>query len=272
MLEMKIASGYLRKIEPGQIDQEHDPPLLTAVESDDGQQNLGLEFYLRKPKLALIIESGGTDLTLDEHRLRSNGVDIVPTFDEAINTGADHEFLILVNPTAEELQVATERRAACQPASYGAADSSQSTLGGWLARTCSTFGSPRLEVVREYLWKASITSAGLELTKFTVKNGRQTLSAGAEHTSCIFSIITEPLRQAANPEELFYYEPYETRSPTGFVLNNYSHDGRWQSTIIMSWSKQQVSKSQSLMSAFSASRRRIVESIRVSRDVASKKY
>jgi hypothetical protein len=115
MREIMICAAYLRGVELEDLEQRHEPPLLTIVPVDnDGKDitsvpnsqhaNLGYRFYISLPKELMIIVSSSHIAFLDDgkrHILRQQGIDIVadPAAMEAVlGGGIEHTFFVWLNP------------------------------------------------------------------------------------------------------------------------------------------------------------------------------
>jgi hypothetical protein len=115
MREIMICAAYLRGVELEDLEQRHEPPLLTIVPvNDDGEDitdlsnsqkvNLGYNFYISFPKELMIIDASSHVASLeDETRLilRRQGIDIVAdqaAIEAALAAGIEHTFCVWLKP------------------------------------------------------------------------------------------------------------------------------------------------------------------------------
>ena len=250
VLEMKIAAAYLRQIDPAQIDDDHAPPLLQAF-AREGNQGLGYKLYLKRHRLALVLdfdenqplESRGSD------DLKKKGVEVeegeARLDDEA--SIEEHDFLVLVRPTADDLECVAKNAEALpqrilicdsQPNSsiYGEdcfAQVEQSELE-------SKLKSGNAAEISCWLWERWTESVFNDQPYPTLKKGSQdhqfTICEGGGTGTFLFDLHGEfdasthqkGDSDASARQEADYYEPYGSRTPTGNILANTLDWGSFQ--------------------------------------------
>lgn len=239
MLEMKIAASYLRKKSPAEIDADHNPPLLTAINQGG---NLGFELYLLRPKEALIIEPQGDSFKNLASRAKPFGIDVVGSIKEQLSKAdAQHDFLILVSPSDAdyaELQKNSEalprRIFVCRETLTGARNELKKQELLKILRSCTAMS------VRAYLWQKWVASNTDNPQLLTIKKAAGTAEVetllGNENNpqdqSIFFDNHGQRFGQFGTPDKVLYYEPYESKSPTGLILNYLPNDDFIKQTLL----------------------------------------
>jgi hypothetical protein len=239
LLEMKIAAAYLRKISPTEIDDEHQPPLLKAI---NHQGNLGYEFYLLRPKEALLIESEGDSFHRFATRVKPFGIDVVKDIKLYLaSRDARHDFLIVDSPT-EEQEVEFQTQSEMLPSRIFKCVDSPADERRELNRQelLDYFREGTDQSLRHYLWEkwvgASIRGPQFPSIKLAKGEDPVTTLLGEpgqpENETIFFDNHGLYSRTLVRPHEMLYYEPYETKSPTGLLLSRLPEDELSKETLL----------------------------------------
>ncbi|MCI0603402.1 hypothetical protein L0156_10355 [bacterium] len=253
VLEMKIAAAYLRKLDPDLIDEEHKPPLLTARINHDN--NLGYEFFLLKPKFALVIHPDSMNLTLNN--LKEWGIETLPAKKvKSERDPRDHEFAVLIGDSAQanranhlnggvlRKSIFSRRCLALHKAEVDqwprmSIISIQNNLWEkWAAEFCNA----RPSIIRcsggcmfDSIGSASVTSLPVNGSPIFLFDNHGEYLARKNCKSCdthheyvencrnCVRVLEEDLTEAmaeAYVNKFAYYEPYSSNSPIGFLMNN----------------------------------------------------
>lgn len=236
MMEMKIAAAYLRKIAPADVDAEHRPPLLTAVNHDG---NLGLEFYLLRPKEALVIEAQGDTFHKLRRRVEQFGVDVVK--DAGTRADTRHDFLIIDSPTEGQL-AELRRRSEALPGRVFVCRNGAAEKYGELRRQelLKILGTGMAQDIRSYLWREWVAAGAegerLPSIKKAMGSGPPVTLLGDEdrpwNECIIFDNHGEHFGRLTVAKEAMYYEPYESKSPTGLILSKLPDDESLRQTLL----------------------------------------
>lgn len=254
ILEMKTAATYLRKIEPALIDDFHatvtndisEPPNILVADSDENG-NLVYEFFLLKHKQALVVCFNQSllrkDLEPAQAKLKNDGVDFLfcasvndfkEKFADELDNSATHDFLILLDPTQAEYDFFKSYKKMLpsrvflyseKPVSDSCEDWSQRLEKNALLEKLKDADG---DAVNLYLWKALVSGENDE-NDFSVINYkseneepvRLLNAAGKESAKIVFDCHGAAYKCGKfSLEDVFYYEPYGSVSPTGLLIGN----------------------------------------------------
>jgi hypothetical protein len=259
LLEMKIAAAYLRKIEPALIDHDseesagaepreiaHDGLEILEAVSRDG--NLSYVLYVLKPKHALFIEFGQDGLRQHEERWRGKGLDVCEynsdEYKQLLNAGANHDFLVLMSPSHEQYEdimvhqkELPNRVILCGEKPLESAAGPQGRLMPQAeTREVLQASSAEQEVVRLWSnWTGLTTDDGC-LASMLISDGDRCDdikpifipgTASEDRPKWIFLDRHGAIfRTCGDPEQMTYYEPFQSKSPTGMIFIEQAERGQ----------------------------------------------
>jgi hypothetical protein len=255
VLEMKIAAAYLRRIGPAEVDAQvktdevdgkkerfielsrnsrtvTEPPILSPFL--DRQGNLGYKLYLEKPKIALIASEKGDELISAEMKgdLETIGIEEVTYGAVDLSKGTEHEFLVCVNPTQDQISKAYHSNQR-----FLVTDESNLALQNVLK-------TRDVITIRHMLWDQKVSGMLSRATMCRATNCdnvdtwfKNSYADGSftiffdNHGSCYKG--EPPSSRGCSQydfDSMFYYEPYPTNGPTGLILERIQKLAEWENS------------------------------------------
>ncbi len=251
ILEMKICAAYLRRVAPELIDtgMPEEYPLLEAVDVDG---NLGYRFYLPTPNEALIVDPKNSIPEKDELNecLKISGSQIVDVaeFKRLLYKNVQHFFLVLVNPTAEILELVNKNRTAL-PTRILTTDPNFEQyphIPYWLLNLSIENNMDVSNPMMSNLWHSWIKHKNPKAMLFIRPENSQVLDNWEYDNICqastkvesvlsvnsdkqyivfdrhgmVFKNDPPSLKKLIEKQKIIYYEPVEYNQPTCFIIEN----------------------------------------------------
>ena len=234
IIEMKIAAAYLRKIAISKLDYGFDKPLLRAVkvpiENSRSAFYLGYEFYLKKPREILIVDTGSY---IKQEKAANNyinsGIRVISLKElgENPNNIFSHEFIIVLG----KHNLKSIKESKFHPIRWFQIENRDliTKISGLLKNNPESLINFIWEDwIKTFLARKRIdTSLDLHyclenncLTKFTGQDLNNLLIYDLHGDLIKKENIDNPSQKFSDPSSYYFYEPFGSDSPSGRLLTH----------------------------------------------------